>query len=99
MLNQEEVSQIVGKPMPFVKHFPATGVAFEAYADAEEFLKEHGYSVGSMQRHEPIGVAKGDADISKWRNLGRDVKMLDGVLVSDSFRESGVTLYLSEEPK
>lgn len=98
MLNQQQVEKTIYKSIKFVKHFPATGT-FEAWMAAKAFLEEHGYQVGSMQRAEPIGVAK-DADyISKWRNLGEDVRQLDGVLVSDDFREGGVTLYLAQELK
>lgn len=93
-----EAEKVLGKTLPFTKHFDADGT-FGAVTNAQNFLKENGYSVGSMQRHAPIGVAKGDVDISKWRNLGPDVKDLDGVMVSDSFREGSVTVYLSEEIK
>lgn len=99
MLDQAQVEKTIYKTVKFTKHFPATGVAFEAHHDATEFLKEHGYSIGSMQRDAPIGVAKGDAYISKWRNLGDDVRQLDGVMVSDNFREGGVTVYLAQEIK
>lgn len=48
---------------------------------AHEFLQEHGYSYGSMQREAPIGVAYGDVGIEKWRNLGEaDKEILDGVI-------------------
>ena len=97
LISKEQIEKAIFKPIRFVKVFPSTGVAFEAYSDACEFLKEHGYSVGSMQRDAPIGVAKGDCDISKWFNLGSDVKQLDGVLIADNFREGGVKLYLSQE--
>lgn len=43
--------------------------AFEAFRTAEEFLANRGFSVGSMQRDDPIGVMYGDCSIAKWRNL------------------------------
>lgn len=98
MLNKEQIEKTIYKTIRTTKTFPATGT-FEAHSAACKFLAENGYSVGSMQRGAPIGVAKGDADISKWRNLGEDVRDLDGVMVSDDFREGSVTVYLSEEIK
>lgn len=97
MLNQEQVEKTIYKSIKFTKTFPATGT-FEAHSAACKFLKERGYDVGSMQRGAPIGIAK-DADISKWRNLGPDVRNLDGVMVSDDFREGSVTIYLAQEIK
>ena len=98
MLDKSVIEKKIYKTIRTVKTFPSTGIAFEAHADAVEFLKENGYSVGSMQRDMPIGVAKGeDVYISKWMNLGDDVKQLDGVLLSDDFREGSVTVLLSEE--
>ncbi len=48
---------------------------------AHEFLQEHGYSWGPMQREAPIGIAHGDVIITKWRNLGEaDMQVLDGVI-------------------
>ncbi len=97
MFTQAQIEKVIYKTIKTVKTFPAVpGDTFAAHSAAVAFLKEKGYSVGSMQRGSPIGVAKGDCDISKWRNLGPDVKELDGVLVSDSFREGSVTLYLAQ---
>lgn len=97
MKTRKDFETLLGKKLPFSLTFEATGEDFGAMAEAEAYLKRTGYSVGSMQSGAPIGLAKGDAFISKWRNLGDDVKMLDGVLISDNFREDGVTIYLAEE--
>ena len=48
--------------------FEAEG-EFIAYQEAEKVAKACGFSVGRMQRDEPIGLMFGDYDIQKWRNL------------------------------
>lgn len=79
----------------FKKVFPAHGT-FGALADATEWLKQHGYSVGSMERDYPIGIKKGSYSIAKWTNLSdSDRFLLDGVLWSEDFREGDVTLLLT----
>jgi hypothetical protein len=98
LLSKEQIEKTIYKSIKFVKVFEAkAGEDFSAINEATDFLHKHGYSVGSMQRGAPIGVAKGDCDISKWRNFGPDVRQLDGALVADSFREGGVKLYLAQE--
>lgn len=101
-MNKEFIEKLVGKKMTVQISYPL-GEGFDdfaAYDQAMKKLKELGVSAGSMQRGAPIGLAYGDADISKWRNLGEDVKELDGVLIADdgSFRSGCVTIYLAEKP-
>jgi hypothetical protein len=71
---------------------------FLAFHEAENLLKEEGYTIGSMCLNEPIGFADGEKYkyISKWYNMDREEHMLlDGVIISDDFREGGVEiLYL-----
>lgn len=98
MYAQLTLENFLGKKLPFSKTFNGKeGDDFSAHTEATAYLREKGFDVGSMQRGAPIGIAR-NADISKWRNLGDDVKNLDGVMVSDSFRDSPVTVYLTEEP-
>lgn len=60
------------------KAFDADG-DFGAYYAACEWLKQNGFSYGSMQRDDPMGIMKGDWEIAKWRNLSEsDKKSLDG---------------------
>ena len=76
--------------------FDQTG-DFEAYNAACSWLKEQGYSVGRMQREEPIGVKKGDWDIAKWRNLSQvDIAGLDGTITGDSKRTGPITVELKD---
>lgn len=99
-MTKEAIEKAIGKKITFQMSFPLQG-DFEAYTEATKKLKEMGVSHGSMQRGAPIGLAYGDADISKWRNLGGDVVQLDGVMIADegSFRNGTVTIYLADKPK
>ena len=55
------------------KVFNADG-DFGAYYAACEWLKQNGFSYGSMQRDDPMGIMRGDWDIAKWRNLSASDK-------------------------
>ena len=61
---------------------------FEAYNKAGKFLKENGFSYGSMERDKPIGIMYGDYNIAKWRNLdSSDRDNLHGQMTAEtSFR-------------
>lgn len=96
------IEKSIGKKMGYTRIFMQTpGDDFAAFYAAQAFITKIGYSMGSMQREAPIGVAKGDADISKWRNLGSDVRLLDGALVPEgnSMRDGNVVLFLAERPE
>lgn len=68
---------------------------FEAIDMATKWLHKNGYSYGSMQRNEFIGVKKGDYHIEKWRNLQEvDRSFCDGVIVSNDFREGTVYVFI-----
>lgn len=63
--------------------FDASG-DFAACRQAEQFLKDMGYSVGRMQGTDPRGILKGDFDIQKWRNLrDDDIAALHGRMTGD----------------
>jgi hypothetical protein len=79
-----------------IKVFKSTGEDFSGITQAESWLKDNGYSFGSMQRSNPIGVVKGDAYISKWFNMTPNDKLsLDGTLTGD-YRNGDVTLTLKD---
>lgn len=62
-----------------IERFQPGEYPFSASRKAEEWLREKGWSYGSMQRDQPRGVYRGDAIIAKWRNLSKaDRKNLDG---------------------
>jgi hypothetical protein len=68
---------------------------FEALRQAESFLAERGFSVGSMQGDEPIGVMHGNCRISKWLNLSHeDRASLHGILaVRGRHGPATITIY------
>lgn len=77
------------------KEFTESG-DFEAYYAASKWLDENGFSLGSMQRDDPIGIMKGDYCIAKWRNLSAaDKRGLHGVLTGDK-RNGPVTIEIFE---
>lgn len=84
------------------KDFPPTGKTFEAFHQACDWLKENGYSHGSMQRDAPIGIMRGlDWDIAKWRNLSeKERRELDGTMIpiDGNFRDGGARIRLRGEP-
>ncbi len=70
---------------------------FSALYAAQAWLRENGYSFGSLCVGMPIGILKGTWSIAKWRNLtGKEREQLDGQLTSDDFREGPVVLRLKE---
>jgi len=78
-----------GKKIGSIIHIEGTGEDFDVNTRAERKCKELGFTVGTMQRDEVRGLA--DANrirvIEKWRNISsKDYCRLDGVLVSDDFR-------------
>lgn len=83
-----------GRPIEKRITFKEKGT-FESYYKASTWLDENGYSKGSMARTMPIGLLKGDFNIAKWYNLGNeDIASLDGVLVSNDFREGQAEVIL-----
>ena len=81
----------LNRPVVHEVSFPAGGT-FDAIGKAEEYLKDLGYTRGSMSRDEPIGFAQGVDYIAKWYNIPREDKAkLDGVIIPEpEFREGGV---------
>ena len=73
--------------------------AFGAINAARSWLKDRGYSVGSMCGKEPMGIRIGDHAIHKWRNLHPSEKAaLDGTIESENFRDGPVVVRLKSKP-
>lgn len=75
---------------------------FQSFYAAEGKLKQAGYTVGSMSGGQPIGFADGDKYnyISKWYNMtSEEHEELDGVMISDDWREGSVDIIWFKEPK
>ena len=70
---------------------------FCAVNNARDWLKNNGYSYGSMCMDMPIGILKGNWTIAKWRNLtAKERNQLDGQITSKDFRAGPVTIFLKE---
>ena len=93
-INAEPVKTCLGRVVILEEHFPPSGT-FRAFYKAEARLKELGYVTGSMCRDEPIGFVFGDKFdyVAKWYNLSfQERELLDGVMLSENFREGGVKI-------
>lgn len=97
-MNLENLQNTIGKKLETSFTFLSDGESFSAINTAEKFLKDAGFSVGSMERNSPIGIVKGLYIIAKWSNLTEDdKKMLNGVITSNDFRDGDVTIFFSKE--
>ena len=57
---------------------------FSALYAAQDWCKANGISYGSTQRGAPVGLMRGEYEISKWRNLSKsDIARLDGTMTGD----------------
>lgn len=59
---------------------------FAAYNDAEKWLSDLGYSVGSMERGSPTAAFVGDCGVSKWRNLDKQERGQIDAMIHDMGR-------------
>jgi len=90
-----------GQTVTYAVRFNACGT-FSAVRKAEEFLEELGYTIGSMERNAPIGFANDEEIeyVSKWNNMtGEEHGTLDGVMLSNDFREGSVDVIFVKAPK
>ena len=70
------------------------GSDFQAYALATKWCRDNGISYGSTQCGVPVGLMRGDCDISKWRNLSQEERaQLDGTISGD-FRNGPLILQM-----
>jgi len=75
---------------------------FASVSEAEDRLRKMGYTIGSMCSDEPIGFACNEKYdyIAKWRNIDPiDRKKVDGVIISNDWREGSVDIIWFSEPK
>jgi hypothetical protein len=81
------------------KTFKEAGT-FESYYAAQHWAEEKGYVYGSMCGDKPIALRKGesfdDYDLpEKWKNMSSaEKKSVDGVIISNDFREGTVHVLL-----
>ena len=91
----------LGRKVLYTETFPVKGT-FASVHKAEARLKDLGYSIGSMCRNEPIGFADDSKYnyVAKWYNLSKEEKdLLDGVVISDDFREGESQIIWFNPPK
>jgi len=105
-------SDLVGSPydnrnlpnldIAYAVEFVPSGT-FGAISSAQNYLKDMGYTLGSMEGGNPIGFADGNEYdyVSKWWNMkAADHRILDGAIVPlPDFREGGVLVLFFKEPK
>lgn len=85
------------------KEFKEQGTFKSMYA-AMRWLKENGYEYGSTCKDRtyggnmPVAIQKGEYDLpQKWINFDiEDKKSVDGVIVSNDFREGSVIVLIFE---
>ena len=90
-----------GRKVLYSESFPAAGT-FQAFYNAEARLEELGYTIGSMCCNEPIGFADDSKYnyVAKWYNINTEDRLkLDGVMISEDFREGSVNILFLTPPK
>lgn len=75
------------------------GDDFSAYHAAEKWVREQGWSCGSMQRGAPTLIFYGDCDVAKYRNISPDerrsaIGKIEGV--DGRFRGGPVTVTVKQ---
>lgn len=89
-------SYYLGRLVKEQKTFEVKGTFKSVYA-AQSWIEEKGYSEGSMCGPMPIALQKGLIyDLpEKWKNMDdQDKEAIDGVMISQDFREGAVTVIL-----
>ncbi len=83
----------------FKKVFPCTRGSFSASSDAEKWLRERGFGIGTMQSPEPRAITKGAGYLPKWKHYSsQEREELDGVATATDWRDGDVTVYLLTDP-
>ena len=71
---------------------------FKALHDAEEWLKNNGFSNAPLCGDMPVGIMKGDWCIAKWKNLTEyERECLHGTMTSEDFRNTDVIIEIKDE--
>lgn len=67
---------------------------FAAYRAAESFLRARGFSVGTMQDGDPVGIIFGrQVVVAKWRHLTQAQRdELHGLITGDAKRTGPITI-------
>lgn len=93
----ETVNAYLGKKIKEKHEFNVQGT-FESYYAASSWAKANGYEAGSMDGYNPIALMKDYNYVAKWHNLNKEERAtVDGVMISDYFREKPVTILIFEK--
>lgn len=83
----------------FQKVFQNSGADFSASHQAEKWLFERGYGIGTMCATEPRAIQKGATYLPKWKHFNAQERAsLDGIAMSKNWREGEVIVYLLSDP-
>lgn len=80
--------------------FKHTGPEWSGLHSAEKWLEDNGFSVGPMQRGEPIGFVQGRFGVPKWLSLNLSERdQLDGDIRPDGmlFRHSDAIVWFYDK--
>jgi hypothetical protein len=78
-----------------VQHTFDTEGEFKALSAAELYARKQGYSTGSLDGKNPIGIAGPDYIVGKWHTIfSAQLIKLNGVIVSDDFKAGPCTFIL-----
>lgn len=89
------MEKYLNRKVSIKKEFTGPGT-FEAYYNADEWLRENGYSFGSAcGSFQPIAIKNGEYNLpQKWKNFSiAEKKSVDGVLIGN-LREGPMTVYI-----
>jgi hypothetical protein len=75
-----------------------SGTSFQAYYAAEQWCRDNGISLGSMERGNPIGLMRGDFYISKWSNMTKaEQAACHGTMTAkNGFRDGPVVIEMKD---
>jgi hypothetical protein len=90
----EKIETYLGKKVKEKHYFEVEGT-FQSYYAASKWAKDNGYLAGSMDGFNPIALMKDYDYVAKWHNISnKERQMVDGVMISDYFREKPVTILI-----
>lgn len=86
-------------PVVYAVEFVPAGT-FQSMYNAEAYLRDMGYSLGSSQGYSPVGFSDKYDYISKWSNMtSEEHKQLDGAYIPlGDVREGGTLVLFFNEP-
>ena len=105
MLNEKHITGLKGtfygdREVVHAIKFEPDGT-FKAISEAEVYLKELGYGVGSMCGDAPMGFVYEADYVAKWKNLSATERnTVDGIIIPEpEFREGGALILFFTPPR